>query len=77
MKEHIRRFNISVDDIGLMQLIETLEQLVSNFPNTLLLDTHFSMQMFLYFPLHRSLHTLRSPSLAKSITTHKFSVYSS
>lgn len=71
-KEYVGRFDISMDDVGFVELVQTLQALVGDFPNGLLFDSHFSMQVFFNFFLNYQLITAKSPSLAKSITTHRF-----
>ena len=77
MEKNIGWLNISVNYTVLMNYIKSTKYVKSNFPDKFLLDSDFILNVIPYFGLNGRISTDKSPSLAKSITTHKLYVFSS
>lgn len=74
MEEYVSRFDVAMDDVVFVQLVQTFKCLVGHFPDALFLYPDSRIQVLLNLALNNKGCTARSPSLAKSITTHNFSV---
>jgi len=77
VEKDVGRFDIAMDDIGLMQFVETLEHVVSNVPNLLFRDSVLGSYGFLDAALNNPNSTCKSPWLAYSITIQSISEFSS
>lgn len=77
VEENVGRLDVSVDDVGLMQLGQSLQHVVGHSPDLLLGDATLEGLRLFDLSLNGQDGTCRSPSLAYSITMHSISVLSS
>jgi hypothetical protein len=77
VEEDVGRFNIPVNDIRLVQFVQSFQNIIGHLPYVFLRNSLFDGQGFLDAVLNIMLTTCRSPSLANSITMHSISDFSS
>lgn len=77
MEEDVGWLDISVDDVRLMKLVQTFQNIVGGLPDLSFRDLCSAAYGFLDPSLDKNMSTWRSPPSAYSITMHRFSVFSS
>lgn len=77
VEKDIGGLDVSMDDVGLMQFVESFQSVVGHSPNSLFGNAGLESERLLYFILSGWWCTCRSPSFAISMTMHSVSDFSS